>query len=390
MGHAYTVACRLMTTTLCPSRDPQMSELLPSVTTRPLTERERTISNEVHGPLVVAGGQGTPCELIDHCVQHRATLRELLTVHGGLLFRGFGVRSTESFGQVLKAMDITPSPFPYAGNTLRTVTGPNVFDVTAAPSWSCIFPHNEMFYWFRQPRFISFFCERSACEAGETTVVDGRQVWRDLAPALQESLMESRFFVVSRFASEDRGRRNPLSLGTQLANTWQAVGDTADRGKFEAQVADHGAEVRWGWDGTAHVRVHNALVLAHPETSEPCFRGLGVDPLTSTVVANEHMLERLPLVSRMTCHAANAAISAVARVQRQTGLSSGRLDRAQVRQMYEAVWRNTAFFRWEPGDVLVLDNVSTGHGRMNVDGDRALHVALGGEVWMRDLGRPTV
>ncbi len=354
---------------------------------RRLTATERTFERpEVTWPLVVEAGRAASSDsLVSYCVQEKAELRHQLNVHGALLFRGFNVASTQQFRAVLDGLGVEPSPFPYAGNTLRDSTGPSVSDVTYAPPWTSIFPHNEMFYWFRQPRFISFFSEQCEGTQGETTVVDCRRVWTDLPDATKRVLETARFFVESRYASEEVGRKNPLSLGTQLANTWQSVAGSPHRSAFEAHVAEGRGKVSWARDGSVRVKMDNALVVAHPETGEAIFRGLSIDPLVSTRLCNRNMLHRMAPIDRLKCRGINVLLSAASRLQRRIGLVGGRLTRAQVREIYEIVWRHTSLFRWREGDVMVLDNLSMGHGRLGVGGPRTLHVAIGGEVSMRSL-----
>ena len=344
---------------------------------RPLTPQERSFAPLPEGGPLVVDSDGIT-DLARLCATHRAPLRQALVTHGALLFRGFGVADTAAFRAAVDALGIEPSPFPYAGNTLRPPTGPAVYDVTAAPAWTSIFPHNEMFYWHRQPRFISFWCERSEGAHGETPLVDCRGVWADLPVPLQERLRTARFFVVSRYASELEGERNPLSQGTQLANTWQAVAGTSDPRAFEAQLAPAGASVSWHRKGAARVKVENALVVAHPDTAEPCFRGLGLLPVQTTRRYNRGIVHRLPWGGRWRNRALDLVLWLGARLQRRIGLSQGRFSHSELDAMAEAVWRRSTFFRWQVGDVLVVDNLSTGHGRLDVDGPRRLHVTLGG------------
>jgi alpha-ketoglutarate-dependent taurine dioxygenase len=41
------------------------------------------------------------------------------------------------------------------------------------------------------------------------------------------------------------------------------------------------------------------------------------------------------------------------------------------------VWDRSVLFRWQPGDLLVLDNFLTAHGRMNVVQPRKILTAFG-------------
>ena len=44
----------------------------------------------------------------------------------------------------------------------------------------------------------------------------------------------------------------------------------------------------------------------------------------------------------------------------------------EMAEIRRATWDHSVLFRWKKGDVLVLDNILTGHGRMNVEGPRRI------------------
>lgn len=358
---------------------------------RLLSTEEQTIARpELPGPAVFdAGGDASTEALVSWCEDHAPALLGHLASHGAILFRGFDVRNPEGFRRVLDGLGLAPPPFAYAGNTLRRLTGPGVAEVSYAPPWTAIFPHNEMFYWPRQPRTIAFFCERAEAAFGETPLVDCRRVYRQLPAPVREVFDRTRFYTTSRFASEGSGARNPLSMGTQLKNTWQAVAATRDRGAFEAFVDAGRNRVTWHRNGSVSVRVENPMVLVHPDTGERCVRTPGVDPLMLTARFNEALLQRLAGPQRWFCRALGVLLRTGSRVQRRVGLVGGELDRGRIREVVELMWDSATFFRWRAGDVLVVDNLSTGHGRMNVDGPRTLHVALGGGVEVEPLALPS-
>jgi hypothetical protein len=44
----------------------------------------------------------------------------------------------------------------------------------------------------------------------------------------------------------------------------------------------------------------------------------------------------------------------------------------EMAEIRRATWDHSVLFRWKKGDILVLDNILTGHGRMNVEGPRKI------------------
>jgi hypothetical protein len=48
---------------------------------------------------------------------------------------------------------------------------------------------------------------------------------------------------------------------------------------------------------------------------------------------------------------------------------------AYVRHIEEVIWKNMVIFPWQKGDILVLDNFSTSHGRLPYEGPREILVS---------------
>ena len=46
------------------------------------------------------------------------------------------------------------------------------------------------------------------------------------------------------------------------------------------------------------------------------------------------------------------------------------LDAGEIADLMEAIWKQAVFVEWEQGDVLVIDNKTMAHARMNVVGRR--------------------
>jgi hypothetical protein len=49
----------------------------------------------------------------------------------------------------------------------------------------------------------------------------------------------------------------------------------------------------------------------------------------------------------------------------------------EVRRLAHLVWDNSVFFRWQEGDVVVIDNLRVAHARMPCDGPRKVAAAVG-------------
>lgn len=69
------------------------------------------------------------------------------------------------------------------------------------------------------------------------------------------------------------------------------------------------------------------------------------------------------------------------------------LTEEETRLFYTTVWKHSVTFKWQSGDILVVDNISTAHARMNVDavngGPRKILACLGDVYDVRDVERFT-
>ena len=72
----------------------------------------------------------------------------------------------------------------------------------------------------------------------------------------------------------------------------------------------------------------------------------------------------------------------------KTSIKNGpQLTQAEEDVVTETLFRHATIFKWHPGDVLLIDNIRTAHGRLNVDGERNLHVIISDYIDHRDIYR---
>ena len=57
--------------------------------------------------------------------------------------------------------------------------------------------------------------------------------------------------------------------------------------------------------------------------------------------------------------------------------------RSESEAIQRAAWNNAVIFKWQIGDVIVLNNVLWAHARMNVDDKRKIVAALGDQYDVR-------
>lgn len=235
-------------------------------------------------------------------------------------------------------------------STPRSRVSGKTFTATEYPSSETIPPHSEMAYLRRFPRLLCFHAVECAPVGGQTTVADLDEVSADLGELTME-LLHRRIRYVRVFRP---GVDIPLAT---------AFG-TDEPARVERIAAEHGMSVDKISDGVVRV-THEAQGALSDETS-----GLPV------------WFNQLHLFhpSRLKQSLRNGLISlfGVDGLPRQAFFEDGSpIPDKVVARVGGAFERNAQAIAWEPGDILLVDNLRHAHGRLPFTGRRVVHVAMG-------------
>lgn len=274
---------------------------------------------------------------------------DLLLQAKALVFRDFRVEP-DDLDPVLDVL--APHRLGYVhGNSPRTRVGRNVYTSTEYPSRLDISMHNELSYAHRWPARLVFFCAQAPESGGATPVADGAR-W--LAGIDAE--------IRAAFAGGVRYTQN-LHGGYGFGKSWQDTFETDDRSAVEEYLA--GGEAAWEWkpDGGLRVTQTRPATAFHPRQPnvEVWFNqadqwhpaGMGEDGAALAEILPE---DELPST---VCFADGVSIPA-----------------DYITHIAEAGWRAAVDVTWHQGDLLVIDNVLTAHGRRAYTGARRVLVAM--------------
>jgi hypothetical protein len=282
----------------------------------------------------------------------RDEIDALLLKAGAVLFRGFDVEGVDAFDAVSRAL--LPSLQPYVeGQSPRTRVSGNIYTSTEYPSRYSITLHSELSYAKTPPRRILFHCETAPVEGGETPIVDCRQVYRALEPAVRERF--EAFGV--RYVKHMHG-------GGGLGKSWSEHFETSSRSEVETWLNRDGIEFEWTAKGGLRTSALRPAMIAHPETGE-----------------------RIWFNQTNLWHASNMEGGRGARLLAAFGEAAlpthayygdgGVIEDADMAHVQEVLWGNAVRFAWRRGDVLALDNHLVAHGRMPFEGPRRILCAMG-------------
>ena len=108
-------------------------------------------------PLILQPQAGGDRDLVRVVEVHEAELDAKLLEHGALLFRGFEVRSVESFDRFVGAISTERAAYMYR-STPRSSVGNRIYTATEYPAHLEIPLHNENAYQRTWPLRVAFCC----------------------------------------------------------------------------------------------------------------------------------------------------------------------------------------------------------------------------------------
>jgi alpha-ketoglutarate-dependent taurine dioxygenase len=310
---------------------------------------QKSLGESLAAVCLAGAGQDNLTDLIE---AQRDLVRAALYEHGALLFRGFGVADPASFEGVTRAF--TPKAFSYVGgSTPRSRISGEVFTSTEYAADAVLPMHNEASYFKTLPDFVWFCCRIAPEIAGETQLGDMRRVLKRLDPAL-----------VERFDQRGLMYVNNLHSGDGFGKSWQQTYQSEDRAEVEERVREKGLDFEWKADGTLHVRMFAPALRTHSVTGEVYW---------GNQVANWHPSSLPPSTVKAMLRIYGGQLNFPKTVLFGDGAEIPDDDAQQISQALAA---EETIFRWEVGDVLLVDNQAIAHGRRPFKGARQIMVAL--------------
>jgi alpha-ketoglutarate-dependent taurine dioxygenase len=325
--------------------------------------------------VVESDGQQSLADLRAFVTAERARLRDELSKRGGFLLRGFEVNDPTSFADIIEALGYQPESDNPFETSPRSKVAASVYTSTDTPDAYPILAHNENSFLNTRPRMISFFCLVEPMRHGETPLFDSRAAAITLDPNVRAKLQEKKVCYRRRFP-----KKRP-SWAPMINRTWDEAFGTSDRDEIEAMVTAQGMVCQWHPNGRI---LHTENVVdplpRHPETSEQCLN-LQAFHRTSILQDLDEVRPRQNGLHNASLKMGLRLLYALDVMPVQIFYGDGTpIPPDEMAEIRRATWDHSVLFRWKKGDVLVLDNIMTGHGRMNVEGPRKILTSFGDMV----------
>ncbi|TRY32036.1 TauD/TfdA family dioxygenase [Aliiglaciecola sp. M165] len=290
---------------------------------------------------------------VDECKQwiknNLADLEQALADSGAVLFRGFPVDSAESFDEFSNAFDYPNFTYQESlSNAVRINFTERVFTANEAPKDVDIYLHHEMAQTPISPSKLFFFCQSAADQGGATPLCRSDMLFDELRnqqPELAQNFISKGLKYTTHMPAE-----NDPNSGQ--GRSWKSTLSVDSIEEAEAKLSDLGYTWKWLVDGSLKATTpvlpaviqmgeerqvfYNQLIAAYMG-----WKGVKEDPSSAITYGDgTHIpVEGLELATRL----ANDF---------------------------------TFDLEWQDGDVALVDNYLTMHGRRSYSGDRKRQVLV--------------
>lgn len=308
-------------------------------------------------PLVIQPAFPT-VDLAHWCSLHWDYLDRLLHEHGAILFRGFGLAGKQAFVEVVNAQT-SPAMKYLESSTPRSEVQTNIYTSTEYPPEHSIALHNELSAASNFPMRVWFYCNIPPEFGGETPLADSRRIYRRIDPTILEVF-------------RTKGWRLVRNYGHGLGISWQQAFKTERKSEVEAYCRAHAIDFEWRSEHLLRTCQDRPATIVHPETGEVCwFNHMAFWHIANLPGAARQELEAQFGMDDLPYH---------------TYYGDGTPIPDEVaNHIRDAYMEEKLKFTWSRGDLLLLDNLLTCHGREPYCGERQILVAMNREFRRKDL-----
>jgi alpha-ketoglutarate-dependent taurine dioxygenase len=280
---------------------------------------------------------------------NRGELIERTTAHGAVLFRGFPLSTAEDFDAFVTAFALPNFPYYESlSNAVRVNRTPRVFTANEAPPGVSILLHHEMAQTPLYPRQLFFFCEQPAADGGATPLCRSDVLWERLAdarPDFAHDCERKGLRYSNVMPAED-------DLASGMGRSWQNTLKAGTRSEAERRLRVLGYS--WNWLPDGCLRATTPVL--------PAVRTLSN--------GRKSFFNQLTAAFRGWKDSRNNPMKAI------TFGDGSPLDRDAVLAAAEIGDGLSFDLGWEHGDVVLVDNYMTMHGRRTFAGTRKILASL--------------
>lgn len=304
-------------------------------------------------------------EFFEFVNSEQKVFQDLLKKEGALLFRGFSLESAGDFATFIHQLGLGAFIDYVGGDSPRNKVYEGVYTSTEAPPSFKIPLHNELSYVKHYPKHIYFFCEIPPKEKGETIIADARKIFQGINPQVKQKFIEKGLRYTSNYLYQDKFMK---WITKNSHKSWTQVFDTDSKSQVEKICREHDFEFHWGSNDWLQISQIRPAINTHPETGEPIwFNQAHLYDFNPRLLGPWKYLGAKLLYCRKDT-----------KLHEVTFADGSAIPRKDLYHIMDVLDANTIAFPWQKGDLLILDNLLTMHGRAVFEGKRRILAAMTG------------
>lgn len=298
-----------------------------------------------HTPRLWAEGVDDPARW---AARHRDGLRAAVEAHGALCVRGLGLRQVEGVAAVFHVLgDLMVEREGFAP---RRRYGDRLYSASKWPPRQPMCLHHELSYAAACPTLMLFACLVAPEQGGATPLADAAAVLDALPPALVARFERVGWTLLRNYRDD---------IGATLAESF----GVDDRLAVERYCQENAIEYGWQPDGSLRTRQRRAAVIRHPRSGRRCW--FNQIAFLSAWSMEAELREYL------------ADLNGPDGLPFDTCFGDGEpIDPETVQVINDAYTGASVRDDWQQGDLLLVDNLATAHGRERYTGSREVVAAM--------------
>ncbi|MGQ3887592.1 TauD/TfdA family dioxygenase [Legionella sp. CNM-1927-20] len=321
--------------------------------------------SETFPALVTLRNNLTFNELLNILPSHMPAFEKLLLTHGAILFRGFPLIEPKQFVNFIEKLNLGKFTNYIGGDSPRSKIMDGIYTSTEAPANIYIPLHQELSYLSTYPKHIYFFCEIEPVMGGETIIGDAREIYRQLNPQLVSRFTEKKITYVAHYYHKSL-IMDFINRIARSHKSWSEVFETTNPAEVEKFCAENNIQLRWLKDKWLEIKQSMPPLLQHPITKE-------------TVWFNQaHLYDFNPKLLGIWKFLASKILyfRRLTRLHEVSFADGEKIPRKDIYHIMDTLKKCTVPVPWKKGDLMVLDNILTMHGRSTFKGQRRILTSL--------------
>lgn len=304
-------------------------------------------------------------DFIHELREHAHEWKEILLQKGALIFRGFPIHSADDFYQFIEALQLGSLVNYIFGDSPRNKVDNKIYTSTEMPAHFNLPLHQELSFVNQFPHHIYFYCQTPSERGGETTLGDARAIYQTLDPKVARRFQEKKLTYISHYYYNDK-LLTLINRFVRSHKSWMEVFETNDKALVEKLCQSDDVEFEWLKSDWIKLKQHRPAVLTHPITQEKVwFNQAHLYDFNPKLLGLFHYLTTKLIYARPST-----------RLHEVTFSDGSSIERADLYHILDVLKEKTVKKTWQKGDVMVLDNILTMHGRAPFKGKRKILTAL--------------